>query len=162
MAETISIRLATTSEQAALAEMMLCLNKFEHSISANRNIRPDAGMKHLEYCQNLIKTEGGFVIIADDNGTPAGFLIGTIIETEGHYIDPDLRKYGSIHDLFVHAQYRGRGLGKALLQEAELRFKALAITRMDLYALRDNTNAVNLYEGQGFSVREVHMEKEIK
>lgn len=159
MTNQIIIRDAKKGDQSAIAQMMLGLNRFEHKISPNRNIEIDAGIKHLEYAQDLIADKGGFVMVATDGDSYAGFVIGIVAEEEGHYIDPNERNFGDLHDLFIYEAYRGQGLATQLLDQAGDRFRALGITRMDLYVLAENKKAVSLYEGQGFKVHEYCMSK---
>ncbi len=159
--ENILIRDAKHADQSNLAEMMLSLNKFEHTMSPDRNINPDAGAKHLAFTLDRIDSQGGFVLVADDNGQYAGFLIAIVSNEEGHYIDPSKREYGDIHDLFIAEPYRSKGLAKRLIAEAETRLKSLGVSRMQLYVLNDNENAIRLYKNQGFLVQELFMSKKI-
>lgn len=159
--DAIIIRDSVKEDQVYLAKMMLELNKFEQKISPDRNINPDAGAKHLTYAQDVVDKQGGFTLVAESGGQNVGFIIGCIEETEGHYIDPAKRRHGYIHDLFVSQTHRGMGLAKQLLSEAEIRFKDFGLTRMELFVLDGNENAVSLYKNQGFEVHELCMSKKI-
>lgn len=161
MVEGIVIREAAQSDQDAVADLMLGLNKFEHKISQDRNINPDAGVKHLAYAQNLVDSQGGFVLLADDDGLVIGFLIGIVAKEDGHFIDPLRRDFGDIHDLYIANTHRGRGLAKQLLAEAEKRFQAMGISRIDLYVLEGNNKAIDFYKSQDFVVHELCMSKKI-
>lgn len=85
-----------------------------------------------------------FCLIAESNGTPAGFALyffnySTWLGRPGLYLE----------DLFVHPEFRGLGIGKALLQ----RVAAIAIEkgclRLQWEVLDWNTPAIDFYAAMG-------------
>ncbi|MGD8340541.1 MAG: GNAT family N-acetyltransferase [Gammaproteobacteria bacterium] len=56
----------------------------------------------------------------------------------------------NIHDLVVLPEYRGQGIGTALLDEAESRARAAGASRMTLEVRDSNRHAKRLYERYGF------------
>lgn len=56
----------------------------------------------------------------------------------------------NIHDLVVLPDYRGRGIGSALLGEAESRARAAGSSRLTLEVHDSNRDAKRLYERYGF------------
>lgn len=57
----------------------------------------------------------------------------------------------NIHDVVVHADYRGRGIGRALLAWAEQRARDLGCCKLTLEVLSNNTAALAAYERAGFA-----------
>ena len=57
----------------------------------------------------------------------------------------------NIHDVVVHADYRGRGIGRALLAWAEQRARDLGCCKLTLEVLSNNTTALAAYERAGFA-----------
>jgi ribosomal protein S18 acetylase RimI-like enzyme len=57
----------------------------------------------------------------------------------------------NIHDLAVLPAYRGKGVGRALLVEAEKHARARGCCRLTLEVQDDNIRARSLYERFGFS-----------
>jgi GNAT superfamily N-acetyltransferase len=57
----------------------------------------------------------------------------------------------NIHDLFVRADRRGRGIGKALLGAAAARAAGLGCCRLTLEVSERNERARRVYEGVGFA-----------
>jgi ribosomal protein S18 acetylase RimI-like enzyme len=57
----------------------------------------------------------------------------------------------NIHDLAVLPAYRGKGVGRALLAEAERQARGRGCCRLTLEVQDDNTRARSLYERFGFS-----------
>jgi ribosomal protein S18 acetylase RimI-like enzyme len=57
----------------------------------------------------------------------------------------------NIHDIVVHAEARGQGIGRALLDWAEQRARALGCCKLTLEVLSNNTRALAAYERAGFA-----------
>jgi ribosomal protein S18 acetylase RimI-like enzyme len=57
---------------------------------------------------------------------------------------------GWIHHLAVHADWRGRGIGTALLHEVETRLAAIGCLKVNLMVRKDNTSAQELYRRLGY------------
>ena len=57
----------------------------------------------------------------------------------------------NIHDVVVHADYRGRGIGRALLVWAEQRARDLGCCKLTLEVLTGNTTALAAYDRAGFA-----------
>ena len=60
------------------------------------------------------------------------------------------RPFLNVHDLAVLPEHRGRGLGRALLDEAERRARARGCCKMTLEVHDSNTGAKRLYRDFGF------------
>ncbi len=88
-----------------------------------------------------LEKEPDFGIVAEINGTIVGY-----IRIHPHY---DSAWLGG---LYVHSEYRGRRIGRTLLQEAFTRIKSLGgkVTYIDVHL--DNVSAIRLYEKLGFKI----------
>jgi ribosomal protein S18 acetylase RimI-like enzyme len=57
----------------------------------------------------------------------------------------------NIHDLAVHPEYRGRSVGRQLLEQVEMKGRALGCCKLTLEVREDNHRAQRLYQNVGFS-----------
>ena len=57
----------------------------------------------------------------------------------------------NIHDIVVHADHRGRGVGQALLAHAEAVAKETGCCKLTLEVLSNNLAALKTYQGAGFA-----------
>jgi len=100
--------------------------------------------------------------------TPGFFLLAILLRENGTErqigffdigrISPDpTRAY--IWNVELDASVRGRGFGKRALSLAEDYLRARDITRVGLNVFADNAVARKLYEGAGFAVTQMNMEK---
>ena len=82
-------------------------------------------------------TEGEIILTAKVNNDIAGFV--SIWEED---------KF--IHNLFISLEFKGCGLGKALIKEA---VKAVGLP-LTLKCVKENTNALKFYLSQGWKIEE--------
>ena len=80
-------------------------------------------------------------ILAQSDGKAVGYILYWLLPGA---ID--------IHNLAVHAEYRRRGIARALLQRVINQAKVQSITRVMLEVRKSNLPAQKLYESAGFSV----------
>ena len=134
----ISIRPATRADVDLILEFIRALAEYERA--------PDSAVATAD---DIIRD--GFsdnpkfrVVIADWNGQPAGFAFffynySTWLGRPGIYLE----------DLFVHSEYRGRGIGKALL----VHLAQIAVREncygMNWQVLDWNTPSIEFYESIG-------------
>eukprot|EP00877_Chromochloris_zofingiensis_P003086 jgi/Chrzof1/12779/Cz07g07090.t1 len=90
------------------------------------------------------------VLVADSSGIAVGYVVGWLVADELQILE-----------LAVHPDYRGKGVGKALLTQLMTKCshddKAAAAT---LDVRSDNTRAVGFYSKLGFNELQcMHMEK---
>jgi len=142
---TWGLREVGREARTALLPLMKGLQAFELELDDNRLPAEDIG-PHLDHLLEAAEREGGFTLLAEDPACAAiGFLIGMPVEESGHYVLPENRRYGLVTDLFVAPQARRAGLARALLGEAERRFVAMGLRRMEIGAVAGNAPARALY-----------------
>ncbi len=79
--------------------------------------------------------------------TDAGHLVGTIMAGyDGHR--------GWLYAAAVRAASRRRGIGTALVREAEIRLRGLGCAKVNLQVRRTNAAVVGFYERLGYSIEE--------
>lgn len=105
----------------------------------------------IEEFSGLIKSKKTITIGAELNSKIIALCIITIKEISGRGIVN--RKIGYMEDLCVLTGYRGNGIGKKLLNEAENRLKQLNVQSLELMVWEFNKNAKSFYEKNRFNTR---------
>jgi GNAT superfamily N-acetyltransferase len=135
---TVSIRIATAHDVPVILAFIRALAEYERAPDAVTATEADLlrdGFGPNPYFQCLI---------ADLDGQPAGFAFyffdySTWLGRPGLYLE----------DIFVHPEFRGKGVGKALLQ----RVAAIAVEkdccRLKWEVLDWNTPAIDFYRAMG-------------
>jgi GNAT superfamily N-acetyltransferase len=135
--ETV-IRKATPADSALILAFIRALAEFErapHEVTATEEalVRDGFGPIPFYYC-----------LIAEHGGQPAGFAFyffnySTWKGRPGIYLE----------DLFVHPEFRGLGIGKALLKNVAADAIERGCKRMQWEVLDWNTPAIDFYRAMG-------------
>lgn len=142
-----AIRAVGREARADILRMMRELQRAELALEADRVPPEDPGVgAHVDAMMDGIDAKGGFALLAEIDGSPAGFLIGVVGESD-LYVPEPARRHGTVTDLCVTERARRRGVARALLAEAETRFAAMGLRRMFIGALAGNAAANALYAG---------------
>jgi len=112
--------------------------------------------KHiLEGFEKLSKRETGKIFVAE-NETHA--FLGYLWVGEGSNMMTGL-KHGYIYDIFVREEFRGKGIGKILLERAESYCREKRYSRILLMVSVSNQAAMKLYGEMGFKAEQTYMAK---
>jgi ribosomal protein S18 acetylase RimI-like enzyme len=114
--------------------------------------------KHMiEVLENILKRENIETFIAEDErhrrvghvlvGQNSNPMIGLTI--------------GFIYDIFVEEKFRGKGIGKLLIEKAEDYCRKKGYSRIALGVSTTNDSAIRLYNRTGFKPERMTMAKEI-
>ena len=99
----------------------------------------------LERCSKF----DGTILLAEEDGAVAGIAV---ILTNVPYkeIDEPQGSYAIVADLVVRAEFRRRGIARALLHESERVAVDAGATELRIGVLSENAVAHTLYEREGF------------
>jgi ribosomal protein S18 acetylase RimI-like enzyme len=84
------------------------------------------------------------LLIADDHGTPTGFLVGYLLDR----VDRDQRMI-CLYEIGVAAGHRQQGIGGALIEELKKLCRQENIMKCWVITDRTNAAAIRLYESTG-------------
>ncbi len=123
--------------------------------------RPDIYKNDLdfsnEFFMNLINDETKLTLLIEDGGEVIAIAYITIRENK---IDVS-KKIGYIEAVCVDEKFRGRGFGGEIVGQMEILAKEKGIGRFDLMVWSFNEDAIAFYQGIGFEVQRLMLEKEI-
>jgi ribosomal protein S18 acetylase RimI-like enzyme len=102
----------------------------------------------------------GKVFVAEFDGRLVGF-ISIWARVKSDSLEEQDFEYAYISDLVVLADYRGRGIGRALLRRAEEHSVMQGATMLKVGVLADNSVARRLYHDAGFQEYEVILVKHL-
>jgi ribosomal protein S18 acetylase RimI-like enzyme len=125
---------------------------WEQMEKEERDLIEDFDRYHDEFWRRMTQSKGtAFHVAVDSQGGVVGMVWLSISERISGV------KFGWIHDITVDEKFRGRGIGRMLLQHAVEHFKAIGIRMIGLMALVDNQPARELYAKEGFHDYSVYM-----
>lgn len=95
--------------------------------------------------------ENGLFVL-DDEGQTVGFVwVVMRMDLQG--------AFGSVDQIYLRESYRGRGLGRLLMDQAHQFIINQGVRVARLYVTEDNRSAVKLYQGEGYQVTRFEMER---
>lgn len=110
----------------------------------------------LEFIRESIQRAGGCCLIAEENGRMIGYTNG-----EPKSVPYRRVKMFEIDNLGVIPEYKGKGVGKALLQAITDWAKDNGYDQLYLSCYAKNEEALGFYQKNGFSTLDIGLEKNI-
>jgi ribosomal protein S18 acetylase RimI-like enzyme len=144
-------------------------NDYIVSIDTENIVKSLSSQADIEsYTDKTIKDaeeRNGFIYLAVDNGNIIGFIQGICDSNDKNILyklthEPFVD--GWIGELYVKPEYRGRGLGKELINKAKQFFKDKGCRFVRLQVMNDNIESLNIYKKLGFKIRDLELTSEIK
>ncbi len=152
------MRAYRAADAAGLRRCVVELQDFEGGIdrwAAEGELVADPYIEHLH---QKCAAEDGCVFVAHAGNEVCGFVaVQARVRSDG--LDEIDHLYAYVSDVVVLNEFRGRGIGRALLQRAE-RFaleRGASVIRIDV--LSENRGAMRLYRKLGFRDRLASLEK---
>ena len=120
------------------------ITELVYSILKEYNLKPDpactdADIEDIE--QSYFERGGTFCVLEEKDGS--------IIGAYGLY--PVDRKTCELRKMYLHSSYRGKGLGKLLLEEALSKARQIGFEKMALETASVLKEAISLYKSYGFN-----------
>lgn len=123
-----------------------------------RELVKDYYKYYEKWLKNSIRSKNGFVVIVEEFGKIIGFSLCRIKKYDKLFT---LRKYGSINDIYVIPNYRGKNISSLLKNEAIKWFKSNNIKHISLSVSAENIIPQKIYKKWGFSNEYIDMWKDI-
>ena len=145
----IALRAAGVRDRDAVVDLIQVLNLYEAGLAGDRKRhRAAASAYYDELAQRLAKRQGRIVLAVA--GSTIVAAMGFAIDEDAAYVSDDVRRHGTVTDLVVHEEWRGRGIGRLLLAEAERLTREAGLRRLTIGALAANDKAERTYRAFGF------------
>jgi GNAT superfamily N-acetyltransferase len=158
MAGPLTIRPAGPSDRATLRRAIVNLQEYERPLHDTRLPGEQIADRYLDW---LLERAGasGIIMVAELDGSFAGFVAGWVEQTENIAETPDSNRFGLISDVYVLPEFRGRRLASRLIGAVEHYLRRTGVRRLRICGLAANTSARSSYVHAGFSPYEVVYEK---
>ncbi len=143
--DKIQIRQATLNDTEAIQKLNHELFKLEKKCFDSTLITDwPLSQNGKHYFKDLIKN--AHVIVATKNNVIIAYLAGSISDKCSY----SSIQYGEINNMYVDRGYRGKGIGKALIDNFKKYCAEKNIRNLKVVASSKNKNAQEFYRKQGF------------
>ena len=146
---SIALRTALPFDKDKVVELIHRLNVFEADLVGDRRRDYAAAAEYYDELMQRLSRRNGRIVLADAQGLVVAAM-GFSLDQDAAYVTDDVRNHGTVTDLIVHNDWRGRGIGQMLLTEAERLTKEAGLRRLVIGALVANERAERTYRAFGF------------
>lgn len=113
--------------------------------------------KYFEKTLEEVKKYNGKILLYEDNKKIVGLIVGIVNNGEITRYDFKSPKRGRITEFIIDKKYRGKGIGKILLNEMKDYLKYNGCKKILIAVFGYNESAIRFYEENGFHVRMIDM-----
>jgi GNAT superfamily N-acetyltransferase len=138
------------ADEPAILSFISGLQVYEAAFEPDRRRDPNFAIDHWRSLQHRCAEKHGVMLIAEDAGNPVGWAFAH--DTPGHLfvVEPE-RRHGSLAELFVVPEARGKGHGRGLISACEDWARTRGHKLLTLGVLAKNARAIRSYEGAGYA-----------
>jgi ribosomal protein S18 acetylase RimI-like enzyme len=147
-------------DRNGLLSCIVEMQDFERSVEPMLPVGVEMANSYVKLLLNRCSGSSGRVFVADIDQTVVGF-VGVIARVDPTDPDEEATPYTYISDLVVLPAYRRRGLGSALLRQAEGYARDHGMTLLRINVLAKNQIAGQLYRSFGFSDYRIQLLKRL-
>ena len=145
-------------DTAVLQSFIVASNIYEAQFESDRRLDAAAGADYLPQLVDSATKKQGRIFIAEVADAPIGWAVCYVSEHEP-FVKEEERLYGYVSELYVEEAFRGRHIGRALLNACEDHFRTLGMKTMLIAALTANIRAVNAYRATGYTDYAINLRK---
>ncbi|MDO8648691.1 MAG: GNAT family N-acetyltransferase [Candidatus Peregrinibacteria bacterium] len=161
----IAIRPYMADDHPVLVEFMIELQGHIASLDPLGRVRSSQDFDaevYLEHLLSLLKSESGFLFIAEEYEALLGFIAGSIPkDAEEDLLDHYPVREGKIHELAVSESHREKGIGRLLMEKIEEQFRSQGCEYIRVGCFAPNTGAHAFYKKNGYDDRYTEMLKRL-
>jgi len=161
----ISVREYQVSDKALVQVFIEKLQDYVVATDPIKRIRNLPGLSDLSLRNVLEKLEKnqGRVYFAQDGEKIVGYIFGFVCDkqSEEKLLEVVPSQVGQIEDVYVEEEYRGKGIGKLLMEKMEVYLRDQGCDSIWLEVFAPNFGAHDAYVKMGYMDREIGMLKKI-
>lgn len=161
MSPTIAVRRLEPAQLDELAPLWLALHHHHQATATSVPIIRDDGLSWQQrraWYERMIDHEHGFVLVARAADALVGYAFVRVHEGPDDTFDFGAR-WGQLVTLSVLPDYRGAGVGTAIMDEVDRQLAAIGVHSVEIYVMQGNDRARAFYERRGYVLGQVYLFK---
>jgi ribosomal protein S18 acetylase RimI-like enzyme len=153
----MKIRRAVTNDLPIILELIMQLRRIENSFSKRISCNKKTKSFFEKILPKLLGDKDHVLFVAEDKK-----IVGLVFGWKEN-IHPIYKNefVGYIADVVVNENYRGKGVGKKLVNALEKEFKKMGLKETKLLVLKNNKKVYSLWKKIGYEELYVEMRKDL-
>jgi ribosomal protein S18 acetylase RimI-like enzyme len=142
------IRLAKQEDADAIARMWEDLVRYHHIMDSDLpDSAPNGGKVYAHRITDRLNDTHTRVLVAEEDGKVVGYVLGVIVDLVPEmFVQED---GGFLADIYVDEAYRGKGIGRALVEALRVWFGECGVRYFEWYVASHNENARAFWRAVG-------------
>lgn len=141
----MKIRVARSEDADGIGSLWLELVEYHRSLDENMpQPSPDGSHRYAQRIRYTLDDETNLVLVAEEDTVMVGYILGMVID-----LLPDVflaERAGMVADVFVRPEWRGQGVGTALMSAMRDWFVLRGVTHYELYVAAVNAQGRRFWE----------------
>ena len=104
----ITLRSALPGDRDTVIDLIQVLNAYEADLTGDRKRERRAAAAYFDELMRRLSRHKGRVVLAEAEGRVVGAM-GFCLDEDAAYVTDDVRRHGTVTDLVVAEEWRGRG-----------------------------------------------------
>ncbi len=156
----ISVRRARLDDAPILGRLgaLLVRTHFEFDPKRFLPVMPQTEERYGAFLSGQLDDPDAVLLVAEQDGSVVGYTYGSV---EGYDYMSLRGPAGVLNDIVVEPSFRGRGIGRMLLEATIDELKARGVPRVVLSTAEQNESAQHLFERSGFRRTMIEMTREV-
>ena len=160
----VAIRKYRGSDRTSLVRLMEELQDYLVAIDDLKRMRrmPEFGESYTKRTLEKVAENNGIIYVAERGRRIVGLVVGIMPkQTKEELLELNPSKRGNVLELVVENRYRGKGVGRMLMESIEDYFKQNGCNILGVEVFSLNQNAYLLYSKLGYRERTIWMTKKL-
>ena len=148
------------ADLSGVRSCLIELQDFERSLDSRMPSGAEIVDALIPHMLDRCARSGGRILVAELNEATVGFVT-VLAKVKSEEIEDGEIEYGLVSDMVVASKYRKQGIGRKLLEAAELYARSKGVRWLRIGVLAENHSADGLYDSMGFRKMYIEREKEL-
>ncbi len=144
----VTIRIALPEDVTAISKLWLKFMEYNARFDDSFRVKPRILSRFAREILDRLNDHDFRIAVADMGGEIVGYSFSYISRKPYFF---RLGKFGFIGDVFVLEQFRGRGIGRLLAEDAHDFFRRRNVEQVELLVATKNVETVKFWEKLGYT-----------
>ena len=145
----MNIRRAVSTDNLLLSRLCMDVQSLHAQYHSDIFKMPQSEDFAISFFDQMLDDPMTYIYIAEQNGKACGYVLCKLVERPENPFTFAMR-YLLIDQISVRSAEQGKGIGAALLKQADILAKELNVSRIQLDSWGFNTDAHRFFEKMGF------------